>query len=64
MRVNGTEVSLDRPFTLAEYLEASGYVRDRVAAELNGRIVPRSRYDDTVLADEDSIEIVGFVGGG
>ncbi|MDR3282794.1 MAG: sulfur carrier protein ThiS [Candidatus Methanoplasma sp.] len=64
MRVNGAEVNLDRPFTLSEYLKAAGYDCLRVAAELNGAIVPRAKYDVVALDDGDSLEIVGFVGGG
>ena len=30
----------------------------------NGEIVFKSQYDDVVLQDEDSIEVVSFVGGG
>jgi thiamine biosynthesis protein ThiS len=32
--------------------------------ELNRRIVPRSRYAATSLADRDELEIVTLVGGG
>lgn len=36
----------------------------RVAVELNGNIVPRSEFKETSLKDDDSLEIVHFVGGG
>ena len=36
----------------------------RIAVERNGEIVFKSQYDDVVLQDEDSIEVVSFVGGG
>ena len=36
----------------------------RIAVEINGHIVPKSKYDTTVLNDGDTVEIVGFVGGG
>ena len=36
----------------------------KVAVELNEEIVPRSRYTETWLASEDSLEIVHFIGGG
>ena len=35
-----------------------------VAVERNGDIVPKRLYGETVLADGDALEIVGFVGGG
>lgn len=36
----------------------------RVALEVNGEIVPRSRYDQYEFADGDQVEIVHAVGGG
>lgn len=50
--------------TLAEYLATTNYDMARIAVERNGEIVPKSRYDQTVLEDGDQIEIVTFVGGG
>jgi sulfur carrier protein len=37
---------------------------DRVAVELNLEIVPRSRWEATLLKDGDKLEVVHFVGGG
>ena len=50
--------------TIAEYLATTNYDIRRIATELNGDIVPKAAYADTVLANGDSIEIVSFVGGG
>lgn len=36
----------------------------RVAVELNGDIVPKAQYSDTIFKDGDSVEVVSFVGGG
>ncbi|MDP1595469.1 MAG: sulfur carrier protein ThiS [Methylotenera sp.] len=36
----------------------------RLAIELNGEIIPRSKFEITLLADGDQLEIVGAVGGG
>lgn len=64
MRVNGTETTLREPITLAEYLKREGYDSARVAVERNGHIVPKSGFQDTELSDQDTLEIVHFVGGG
>ncbi|MDR0334964.1 MAG: sulfur carrier protein ThiS [Methanomassiliicoccaceae archaeon] len=64
MRVNGKHTELTGTMTVRGLIVTVGYREDRVAVELNGRIVPRSGYADTVLKDDDSVEIVGFVGGG
>jgi len=50
--------------TVAEYLATTNYDVKRIATELNGDILPKAAYVDTVLADGDSLEIVSFVGGG
>ncbi|MDR0309430.1 MAG: sulfur carrier protein ThiS [Candidatus Methanoplasma sp.] len=64
MKVNGKELEPILPMTLKELIFDAGYREDRVAVELNGRIVPRSDYAVVLLKKDDSIEIVGFVGGG
>ena len=63
VKVNGEEKDIAGR-TLAEYFETTKYDMKRVATEINGDIVPKATYADTVLADGDSIEIVSFVGGG
>ncbi len=35
-----------------------------VAVELNQLVVKRSRYPDTIVRENDEVEIVSFVGGG
>lgn len=64
MRINGTTIELGREMTLKDLLESKGYKISRVAVELNGDIVPRSRYDHVIVSDGDSLEIVSIVGGG
>jgi thiamine biosynthesis protein ThiS len=36
----------------------------RVAVELNERIVKKDRYAETVVKEGDSLEVVSFMGGG
>jgi sulfur carrier protein len=65
LTINGTprELALAAP-TLAEVLAALDLAGKRVAVELNGAIVPRSRHADTHLNAGDRLEIVAAVGGG
>ena len=63
VKVNGVEVDIAGK-TVTEYLSTTNYDPKRIAVERNGDIVFKSRYDDTVLEDGDSLEIVSFVGGG
>lgn len=50
--------------SLGEYLAEAGYSAERIAVELQGEIVPKSRYNETILKNGDVLEIVSFVGGG
>ena len=63
VKINGKQLDVQGK-TIAELVESQGYDLTRVAVELNEEIVPKSVYDSTVLNDGDSVEIVGFVGGG
>ena len=63
VKVNGKELDLAGK-TVAEYLLTTDYDAKRIAVERNGEIVFKSQYSETVLNDGDSIEVVGFVGGG
>lgn len=64
VKINGECIENIDGKTVAEYLSSSGYDPKQVAVELNGDILPKAQYDSTVLQDGDSIEVVGFVGGG
>ncbi len=64
LRVNGETLSLAGPATVADLLREQGLTGRKVAVEINGEIVPRSRHADTALADGDRLEIVVAVGGG
>lgn len=50
--------------TLAEYLGTTSYDIKRIAVEINGQIVPKAAYAETLLKDGDVVEVVSFVGGG
>lgn len=61
--VNGEKINADGK-TVAEFIASTDYNPARIAVELNGEIVPKAKYADVVLADGDTLEVVGFVGGG
>ena len=64
MKVNGETIILSEKTSLLELLQRNGYATDKIAVELNGEIIPRSRYASVILTDIDNLEIVSFVGGG
>ena len=64
LSVNGENRRFDDVPDLARLLERLDLAGRKVAVEMNGEIVPRSRYAETPLADGDRLEIVVAVGGG
>jgi sulfur carrier protein len=64
IRINGNDRPLERATSVADLVRELALEGKRIAVELNGEIVPRSRYAETRLADGDRLEIVGAVGGG
>jgi sulfur carrier protein len=64
IRVNGAARVIVPSHSVADLVRELALEGKRIAVELNGDIVPRSRYADTRLAEGDRVEIVGAVGGG
>jgi sulfur carrier protein len=62
--LNGDPVPLPDHTTLAALLEARHLAQRRVAVEINGEIVPRSRHGEHVLREGDRVEVVHALGGG
>lgn len=64
MKLNGKTVLLQQEQTLYEFLIAEQFDCKMIAVERNGVIVPKIKYESILLSDEDTLEIVRFVGGG
>jgi sulfur carrier protein len=64
VQINGQWQQFDRAPTVAELLDARNLPAKRVAVELNRQILPRGLHAQTLLSDNDAIEIVTLVGGG
>ncbi len=62
--LNGQPQRFDTPLNVTQLLEHMALQGKRIAVERNGEIVPRSQFDEQVLADGDRLEIVVAVGGG
>lgn len=62
--LNGEPRQLATPTTVLQLLQLEGLAERRVAIEVNGEIVPRSRHGERALTQGDRIEIVHALGGG
>lgn len=64
IRLNGQDLTLDAPVTIAALLEREGLAGRRVAVEVNAAIIPRGQHATHALADGDVVEVVHALGGG
>jgi len=64
LQINGESRCVPVLGTVQELVDHLGIAQDRIALELNRRIVRRADWNATPLHDQDKIEIVQFVGGG
>lgn len=62
--VNGEKRRYEQAPTLPRILDDLHLGQRRIAVELNGEILPRSRHAGTTLADGDELLIVHAIGGG
>jgi sulfur carrier protein len=62
--INGETRQFDAAPTLLDLIRSEGLEGRRVAIEVNGEIVPRSRHAETGIRNGDRIEIVHAIGGG
>ena len=62
--VNGNPREVDPQTTLQQLLEILEIRKGRIAIEHNGEILPRTLFQQTILQNGDTLEIVQAIGGG
>lgn len=62
--INGEEKTGHEEMPLLDVLEKEKYDIKRIAVEINGEIISRLLFPETVVHDGDHLEVVSFVGGG
>jgi sulfur carrier protein len=62
--INGENRTISPVANVRELLRFLGISEDRVAVELNRKIVRRNDWEKTSVSNQDRVEIVQFVGGG
>lgn len=63
IKLNGKNIEKDC-INLLTLIEEEKFNIQRIAVELNGKIVKKQDYKNIVLHSGDIVEIVSFVGGG
>ncbi len=64
LTVNGTQTELAEGTTVATLVAERADQDRRVAVAVNSEVVPRSAWANTVLANQDSVEMLAAVAGG
>ncbi|MDY6037862.1 MAG: sulfur carrier protein ThiS [Eubacterium sp.] len=64
MRVNGEIFEFGDKMTVSDLLKKMAYEESQVAVELNFEILQRAEFSNRILKEDDSLEVVRFVGGG
>ena len=62
--LNGADMRVDSGLTLGQLVDSRGLERRMIAVEYNGEIISRLDYDETMIQDGDTLEVVHMVGGG
>ena len=63
--INGKETNIIDGLTVNQLLaQENVQMPDMVSVELNGQILKRTKFDKTVLKDDDKVEFLYFMGGG
>ena len=63
VKINGEEKEIAGK-NLLEYLKEAGFEPERVVVERNLDIIPKDELGNTIIQDEDVIEVLRFVGEG
>ena len=64
INVNGKNKECPVDISVSKLLESLDIDNRYIAVELNHKIVPRTQFSEKMLQEDDSLEIVTFVGGG
>ena len=63
--INGKETNITDGLTVNQLLaQENVQMPDMVSVELNGQILKRTRFEETLLKDDDKVQFLYFMGGG
>jgi sulfur carrier protein len=62
--VNGKEETIPEPVRLKDFLDSKNIRAEGVVIELNREILEKQVLEDTIIKENDTLEILRLVGGG
>ena len=64
IKINGKKTLLEKNRSIEKLIKKLKLPINKVAIELNKKILDKKKLNQIILKDKDSIEIVHFIGGG
>ncbi len=64
IQLNGKKIKVYKDLNIKDLVKKYKLNEKKIAIELNGAILPKSHYGKKKLRDNDTVEIVQFIGGG
>ncbi|MCL5674844.1 MAG: sulfur carrier protein ThiS [Candidatus Omnitrophica bacterium] len=64
IQLNGKKEDVPENMHISELLENKKIKPEVVVVELNGRIIERPQYSQVTLKEDDTVELVFYMGGG
>ena len=64
IQLNGNSYEINNGTNLNELLNKLKIQKNKIAIEVNGEIVEKTKYPNLILNKGDKVEIVKFIGGG
>ena len=64
IQLNGKKVNISSKLSILDLLKKYKLNDRKIAIEHNGVIIPKSKYNNKYLKNNDKLEIVHFIGGG
>ena len=63
IKVNGKHETVE-PCSIADYVQAKGMNPTSLVVEFNQQIIKQDQWDAVQIKDNDTLELLSFVGGG
>ena len=64
IQLNGNPYEINNGTNLNELLNKLKLQKNKIAIEVNGEIIEKSKYPNLILRRDDKVEVVHFIGGG
>ncbi len=64
IQLNGKKITIKSNFSITDLLKKYKLSYKKIAIECNGTIIPKVKYKNKILKNNDKLEIVHFIGGG